>query len=1103
MSFFIKRVAHYWQMLLTLALGVVLATGILACGPLLINTVGNFTLPYQLRNADPLASNLRLTTYDRLQDVDYQELDSQLHNLLKRRLGNQLAQINALASSSWVYPWTYSQLNADQRIAISTYQNMADKVTFSEGGWPSGAALQNNVLQVVISEGFAETYGLNIGDQLPVSKQLTETSPSLWFSIGGIIRPNNPGEAYWFGKYSPLQNQASDRWSAQFYVFVPADQFFSINASLFRTANTRLDWNVLINPLNFRVTDIPATINQIGLLRADLKEQSASFNLETKLDQILSGFNARSRVVQITLYILVIEVLFLAIYYVVMVASLSVQQVQGEFSTLSSRGASFKQLFEIQSTEALLISLLALTIGPALAIIMVWSLTKLGPLVDIAISGWQIAFPPASWMMVAIGILVCLAGMLLPVSGTIRRSVVTYSRMISRAERAPWWQRIYLDVFILIVALVLLWRLRFYGSLATSTGSGGSVDWLLILSPLVLLLSSATILLRIFPPILRLFSRAASFLRGITANLALWQSSRYPSHVVRLVLLLTLTMALGILTTGINATLDGSEYERALYATGSDLRLAYNNAPSTYDIDKIEGVNATSAVWRGSGSSTTRIHELIPSFDILAIDPISFSHVSRYRDDYADQPMGELLGKLIAEQGADDIALIPLPGMPSRLGMWIYDLTWTNPDQAFDVNPLDYLTIYAKLQTADNRVITARLLPAAQDEPAQENNPWTYYEAALPELSQDSYPLSFHSFWFTMSRSDPMFPRTGYYRRVDLLLDDFLVIDRVSSNVNIFEGFEDIERIWQTNNQQSPVNYTKTLPNHTGEASLQFSFPYQINPTSIALLPVSTIRQASLPALMSQEFIKNSEAKVGDTLLLNIQGMQMQVDIVGSVIYFPTMYDTTGRGFLIVPWDILAYRLNRLTRLPVNYNEIWIATENEQVSSKLLLDLPYANQSWDLAAERLTLRADPLMLGIRSVTYLAYILTAILSLVGFATHFYMSARQREMQFGILRSLGLSPGQLYGWLSLEQIIMILAGLSLGTLLGILLNKLILPGLPISFGNKPAIPPFITLENWVEVFKLYLTLLVSFILTLGVATVILWRSNIHRALRVGQE
>jgi putative ABC transport system permease protein len=296
-----------------------------------------------------------------------------------------------------------------------------------------------------------------------------------------------------------------------------------------------------------------------------LKEQSYTFNLETKLDQILTNFSIRAQIVRITLFVLVLEILFLALYYVVMVASLSIQQVEGEFSTLSSRGASFSLLLQIQSTESILISILALIIGPILAILIVWSLTQFGPLANIAISDWNFSLPTASWILTGISVAVCLAGMLLPVSSAIKRSIVTYSRSISRGERPQWWQRSYLDVFLLVIALILLWRLRFYGSLASSTGGEGRVDWLLILSPVVLLLSSAMILLRIFPPILRLISRLADRGRGISTTLALWQTSRFPAHIARLVLLLTLSMALGILTTGINATLDGSEYERAFY----------------------------------------------------------------------------------------------------------------------------------------------------------------------------------------------------------------------------------------------------------------------------------------------------------------------------------------------------------------------------------------------------------------------------------------------------------------------------------------------------------------------------------------------------------
>ena len=1097
MSFLIKRALHYWQMLLTLALGVILATGMLACGPLLIDTVMNFALPYKLRTSDPLTSNLRITTYSKLELSEYQTLDDQLSSNLNQRLGGHLAQINGSASSGWAYPWINGQLIADQRISPSFYENLSEKVTFVAGAWPSGSALQNNVLQVVVSEVFAEAYGLQVGDQLALSKQLSERSPSLWLSIGGIIRPTNPREVYWFGKYNPLQNQADERWMAQFYVFIPKADFFSISEQLFPSVHPRLDWNVIINPTSFHVSDIPATRTQIDLLRVDLKEFSNSFNLETKLDQVLRIFSAQAQIVRITLYVLVVEVLFLALYYVAMVASLSIHQVQGELSTLSSRGASFGRLFQIQSTEALVISILALIFGPALALSMVWALAKFGPLADTASSDWTISLTSAGWIAAGVGVVVCIFGMVSPVVSAVKRSIVAYSRSISRSDRPQWWQRIYLDVFILIIALILLWRLRFYGSLATSAGGGGRVDWLLVLSPLVLLIGSAMILLRIFPPFLRIFSRLAARGQGISSTLALWQTSRNPAPVARLVLLLTLTMALGILTTGINATLDGSEYERAVYATGSDLRMAFNSLLPVNEVSQVTGVDATSVIWRGTGSSSVRYHELIPTFDILGIEPYSFSHVSRYRADYSDQPMGELLGQLISDPGLGKNTVIPLPGKPARLGLWVYDKTWRNAGQTFAILPIDYLMVTAKLQTADNQVFVVRLSRLSGSDTTPTDTQWLYFEAVLPELSPQSYPLSFHSFWFIVSQ------RQGDVARIDLLLDDFSVIDSESGEVNIFEGFEEINRIWQTNNRNSPVNYTNTLPAHSGEASLQFSLPAQTNPSGYALMPASTTRLDSLPALVSKEFIAITEAKIGDTLLCNIQGIQIPFEIVGTVTYFPTLYDATGRGFLVIPWNALMYRLNREQRIPANPNEIWAETKNEQVSSQLQASYPYAAQVWDLDSERRSLKADALMLGLRSVTLLAYILTTVLSLVGFATHFYMNARLRETQFGILRSLGLSRGQLYGWLLLEQIIMILAGLTLGTLLGLLLNQLILPGLPISFGDRLAIPPFMPLENWTAVIKLYLTLLLAFIATLGIATGVLWRSNIHRALRIGQE
>ena len=112
-----------------------------------------------------------------------------------------------------------------------------------------------------------------------------------------------------------------------------------------------------------------------------------------------------------------------------------------------------------------------------------------------------------------------------------------------------------------------MWRLGLYGSISGSNGEG--TDWILLFAPLALLIGSAAVLSRIFPAIYRMLSNLASLGRGLTAALAFWQTSRDPTHVTRLVLLFALAMALGVLSTGLNATLKGC-FVYSIFITSRD-----------------------------------------------------------------------------------------------------------------------------------------------------------------------------------------------------------------------------------------------------------------------------------------------------------------------------------------------------------------------------------------------------------------------------------------------------------------------------------------------------------------------------------------------------
>jgi len=111
--------------------------------------------------------------------------------------------------------------------------------------------------------------------------------------------------------------------------------------------------------------------------------------------------------------------------------------------------------------------------------------------------------------------------------------------------------------------------------------------------------------------------------------------------------------------------------------------------------------------------------------------------------------------------------------------------------------------------------------------------------------------------------------------------------------------------------------------------------------------------------------------------------------------------------------------------------------------------------------------------------------------------------ERVREIGMMRAMGMSARELYGSIVIEQAVLILTGLALGTGLGVLLNQITLPRLPVSLGDRQPVPPFVAREDWLAIAALYLLLAVAFLAILAIVTALLRRARIHRILRIGQE
>ncbi|MEJ2208390.1 MAG: FtsX-like permease family protein, partial [Anaerolineae bacterium] len=686
--FVLRRARRHWQILLTLCLGVVLATALLASGPLLAETVVEMGLHLTFQSSGVPEANLRLAATAAVDEAGARPStqryeicfrpswanDAEIRDLLQAELGKHMDRTIRSAQSPWAFPWLEGEPAADQRLNLRAYEGLKDHLEYVAGGWPAEAAGESGVVPVIVGEAMARALVLRLGQRLPLSLEPDSPEPDAWLEVAGIARPKDPLDAYWFGGYSPLTSQNAPAWSAQYSAIVPEDAFWPTVAALFPGDGASLAWHVLLRHDAFSALDIEPFQAQLAGLDAELDSLRPSVTLETGVPDILARFQVQMASIRVPLYILIAEVMLLALYFVSMVAALSMRQVEREFAILRSRGSSAWQVARIQLIEALAIGAVAFVSGPWLGAGLVRALAWIGPLADLQQVNVRLTPGPGAWLASGVGALACLASLLLPLRPALRRSIVIHQQMAARSSRAPWWQRFYLDVFALVAGLILLWRLRLYGEMVSGGPGGVRLDWLLLLAPVVLLLGTATILLRLFPLLLRTVAALAARGPGLEGALALWQASREPAHVTRLVLLLALAVALGTLSLGLNITLDQSEYDRATYLAGNDLRLVSEGAVPLVDLQTAPGVVRLSATWRGQGSVDLGEEEKNPGFEILAIEPDSFASVTTSRRDFADQKMDELLDQLAVAAGQNP-SLLPLPGRPAGFGLWLWGLS--------------------------------------------------------------------------------------------------------------------------------------------------------------------------------------------------------------------------------------------------------------------------------------------------------------------------------------------------------------------------------------------------------------------------------------------
>ncbi len=831
-------------------------------------------------------------------------------------------------------------------------------------------------------------------------------------------------------------------------------------AAPFLSLRYRVGMNVDVRALT--LGDVDRGIDSTRLVSADIDTRlGLAPVMAWPVGAALSQFRNAQSFQQVPLLIILLQVVGIVLYYVAVVASMLVEREAEELSVLRSRGASTAQLVGIYLMEGVLIAAAAAVVAPWLA---GQGVAALGytPTFSILTDGnaLPVTVSPSAYLLAVAGAVLALIAILIPAYASSRRAIIDTKTDQARPPGRNVIQRYYLDFAVVGLAGILLWQLDQRGTVFDPDAVGGwSSDPLLLAAPLVFTAAVAALVLRFYPPLLRRTVSILLTIGGTAVALGLRRTGRAPAAYARLILLLIMAISVGTFAASYGPTVDQSQSDRVLYSTGVDLRSTLqttDRSRATSNIDALRGVRGVddaALVFRGKVRTTAR-----SSVQVLGVDPERTSSMLWFREDFADEPLPELMRRI---QSA-----VPSGGGRPALSA---DTTAIKVS-LMATNTRSSSGFWARFRDARGNYVNTKLTNI-------DFEGWREFVAPLP--AEGERPLTFVGFRITETQGNAV-PKTG------ALHIDSITAVRGNGSEELIEDFErESDRfLWSlfggpTANEDFVLSTEEAAK---GTTSAMWSWPTGQAAGRRYLLiddpnvPVAAIiNSAAAAAFRVDPGVAVTAAREGRPLIVTavMEDMAVTLSLRAVVDMFPTLGPELPLAVVnIEHLSELARLIDRKAYL--HPTEVWVSTDRPLDGQVDLLHRLNSSQSpisfvvgiHHQDAELEEVRADPTLRASGSGILLAAF-TAVLGLamLGFLVSLVLGARARAVEFAVLRAVGSSRLQVLRSMVLEWGVVLVIGVAIGVLLGRRLAQVMLSFLDVTEEGTKVIPPFTVQTDWI--------------------------------------
>ena len=580
-----------------------------------------------------------------------------------------------IVSGSWPPDATATDTADTDAAANGSAANDSVVNTAATGGSATSAAAApaDTALPVLAPETVLYDMGLQVGDVLTAQRtgggQVTLQIVALW-------SPVNADDPAWI--FTP-------KFFDNVFLLQPDDLASTLSG--LENPIDEVAWYMVFDGSDIRTADVSGLLDRIVSGQRTVDAVLPGIREDLSPVAGLKAFDEEVESLTQQLFIIIAPVGGLVLYFVSLVAGLLVSRQQPEDVKLRSRGMSRRGVLAIHVLMWLLLVGVGLTVGltASPAVVRLVGRTSSFLSFDDSSSVVSIVFTPQAIMLGAVTGLIAASSGLFMAWRTTQQNINTYRRASARAAPA-WWQRAYLDLMMLVPAGYVLYTLWQQGGLTTDAETPFS-DPLAFVGPTLFALGLSLLFLRLWPMLLTLWARFLSVTNNITVLMALRELTRASGRYRGALLMMAFTLSLTGFTASMASTLDLSLIDTINYRTGSDLvvvtavdaqtesdsddsgsttlTVTGYNVPPTSDLLDIEGVAAASRVGRHTARLVIGSQRLEGT--ALGVDRASMAAVTRFREDYAAEPLADMLNKLAGQrtgilvdsQTAADYNLVP------------------------------------------------------------------------------------------------------------------------------------------------------------------------------------------------------------------------------------------------------------------------------------------------------------------------------------------------------------------------------------------------------------------------------------------------------------